>query len=408
MRKILIIISAIILGLFSCEKPLEKGESGNPLITFYGDAYSDVGISISSAADGYVICGKLTVIQRSTNEAGQTYIESSSEDFGIIGIDKNGKQKWVLNLGGDSFDEARKVITLSDGSFVCVGTGTVTDNEFGTHRDVLITKISSSGVVLWETLAGGGGNQEANDVIETPQGEFIITGSTDISGKRDILFMKFSSLGEWVRGAKYGSGDDDDYGQKIIAKGGGEYLVMGTTEDADPGQGGTNIQLLIINSDLNNPEPHKYGSSSIEVGTDLIKIDGGYLITGNRISASGIPQGFMLKLSDSGTLEQPYTIKLLTAATPPLEINSLTAVGDGTYIAAGSTGTSQSGDMIFQFIDSDGNELATPGSFISGGTGYQSVKDVLIDTDGKVVAIGINSYETNSLITLLKFDPWGN
>jgi hypothetical protein len=406
MKRALFILTLILLGITSCEKPVSKGEAGNPLIKFFGDAYGDKGISIAETDDGYVICGKLTILERSVNDAGQTYIETSDEDFGIISLDKMGNQKWSLNLGDSGFDEARKIIVTSDGSYVCAGTGTFTD-LFGVHRDVYIAKISSAGVVIWESRNGDPGNQEANDVIETADGDYIITGSTDISGDQDILFMKFSASGNYDRANEYGAGEFNDIGKRILLKGEGEYLVMGVTGQSDPGQIGTNLILLTINESLNDYDPKIFGSESVEVGTDLLLIDGGYLITGNRIATDGTSTGFIIRLSSTGYLEQPYTIKLLQSGGSPLEINSITSVGDGVYMVAGSTGTAQSGDMIFMFIDADGNEVISPNKFISGGTGFQSVCDAIFDSNGKVVAIGVNSYETNSLITFLKFDLWG-
>ncbi len=76
-------------------------------------------------------------------------------------------------------------------------------------------------------------------------------------------------------------------------------------------------------------------------------------------------------------------------------------------MAAGTTGgIDQSGDMLFMFLDNDGNNISYPKTYITGGTGLQTVYDAIIDSEGKVVAVGINSYENNSLITLIKFDPW--
>ena len=73
-----------------------------------------------------------------------------------------------------------------------------------------------------------------------------------------------------------------------------------------------------------------------------------------------------------------------------------------TFLLAGQHGTGLSARMLIFAIDGDGNLV---GDWIKkfGGTGTQSVNDVISDSEGNVIAIGRNSYENNSMITFLKF-----
>ena len=63
MKKIIYLFTVLLIISSSCEKPVDRGEFGNPLIRFYGDAKDDIGYSIAETTGGYVICGKLTVIE---------------------------------------------------------------------------------------------------------------------------------------------------------------------------------------------------------------------------------------------------------------------------------------------------------------------------------------------------------
>ena len=161
-----------------------------------------------------------------------------------------------------------------------------------------------------------------------------------------------------------------------------------------------------INETLGMTDNKIYGGLNDEYGTDLEKIGGGYLITGTESSGTETTRGLFLRLNE-GYLEQSYTIKSFAMDGNSVEINSITSWGDDSYLIAGSTGTKQSGDMLFMFVNGNGDEQTFPLRMISGGTGSQTAYDAIVDSEGKIVAVGINSYETNSLITLLKFDPLG-
>lgn len=413
MKYIYVYLALIIFIVSSCEKPVPKGESGNPLVKFYGDAYGDRGLSIAASASGYVMCGKLTILERATNDAGSSFIESSDEDFAVIGVDNNGNQQWSVNLGDSGFDEARKVISLTDGSFLCVGTGTFIKGT-AYHRDFYIAKIGSTGTVIWERHYGGQGNQEAYDVTTAGGGDFVVVGSTNVNnagsgnagGRLDMLFMKISASGDSLNTGSYGY-DGDEYSQRIIREiAGNEYLVLGTTDNSGVGQAGQNIILVRINETLGMVDNKTYGGLNNEYATDLEKVPGGYIITGIESAGTETTRGLFLRLNE-GFLEQTYNIRSFALDGNSVEINSITSLGDDSYLVAGSTGTKQSGDMLFMFVNGAGDENSFPVRMVSGGTGYQTAYDAIIDDDGKIVAVGVNSYETNSLITLLKFDPLG-
>jgi hypothetical protein len=58
--------------------------------------------------------------------------------------------------------------------------------------------------------------------------------------------------------------------------------------------------------------------------------------------------------------------------------------------------------MLFFSIDADGNLINGKEKTI-GGTGAQIPYDILSDSDDNIIAVGKNSIEKNSMITLLKF-----
>ncbi len=412
MRRIAFIISIVTLLITSCEKPVDKGESGNPLLRLYGDAKEDIGYSIAETNDGYIICGKLTIIERGTNDAGSSVITSENEDFGLIKTDRNGIQQWVYNTGGEGQDEGRKVLVMDDGSFVCAGTMTVgTGTE--TNTDILVTKISPEGTKVWEYHYGGAYDQAGYDILELSSGDgFIVVGSNNDEtlltsndpGNRDMFFLRISLDGDSLRSLTYGW-NTDEFAQKVIYNTGGKYIVAGTTDNSNEGQAGTNIMVAPLTESLSPPDAQIYGGTSDELFSDIVATEDGFSIVGTMEYGTDSKDGLFVKMN-YGTLPTSLSFSTFNLGSNVVIINSLLQDTDG-CIAAGSTGgTEQSGDMLFLFLDSNGQNLPSPGRFVTGGTGFQTVNDLLIDSEGKVVAVGTNSYENNSLISLLKFDPW--
>ena len=79
------------------------------------------------------------------------------------------------------------------GVFVFVG---LTDSSQG-QRDALLVKTSPYGEFEWGQIHGGSGNDIANSVIQTDEGELVFIGSTISfgAGRRDAWLVKTSSLG---------------------------------------------------------------------------------------------------------------------------------------------------------------------------------------------------------------------
>jgi hypothetical protein len=424
MKKLIYLFAGLLIISSSCEKPVDRGEAGNPLIRFYGDAKDDIGYSIAETTGGYVICGKLTVIERGVNDAGSTAIVDEDPQFGLIKTRRDGIQEWVYYAGGEGFDEGKKVIALPDGSFICAGTATVTTGN-KTHRDILVTKISSSGQMIWEKYYGDEQNQtgeyfnqECYDLIRSYSGTgYLVVGSDNDDtrgnnpGNRNMYLLSIDNDGEYIDSYSPGS-EGDEYAKSVSTTPSGNFIAVGTTNFSTtdtPGQDGMNIMTYVFSfTNLNQTNYKVYGGSEDEYVTDVVESVAGNAIVGTREFGLDSKKGIFVDLEVYGTI-LPLTLEFseFDLESNVLEILSIIRIPEGGYIAAGNTGgTELSGDMFFMFLDDLGNNVSSPKTFKTGGTGLQSVNEAIIDSEGKVVAVGINSYENNSLITLLKFDPW--
>lgn len=418
MKRLIYLFPILFLLVFSCEKPPDKGEYGNPLLKFYGDAKEDIGYSIAETADGYIICGKLTVLERDINLTGDTVIKSENANFGLIKTDKSGTQQWAYNSGDQWLDEGRKVLVLDDGSFVCIGT--VTKGAAGTtDSDILVAKVSSAGDLIWEKTYGNLLNQVGYDIIhDEASGGFLVVGSDNgfqngnESGNRDMYILSIDASGNVVEEYKPGK-STDEVAKKVLLFN-GIFYVIGITDELPRGYvGPINYNIAIIPAEFGNftgKDYEVYGMGGDDEVSDVVSLGNEFAIVGTTTSGVDSKEGLFVKFGP-GVLPESDSVDFssfdLLASSNVVEINSITLVPGVGLMAAGTTGgTDQSGDMLFLFLDNDGNNISYPKTYITGGTGLQTVYDAIIDSEGKVVAVGINSYENNSLITLIKFDPW--
>ncbi|MEZ5012479.1 MAG: hypothetical protein R2744_13290 [Bacteroidales bacterium] len=230
----------------SCEKPVEKGEFGNPLIKFYGDALADVGSSIAISDNGFVICGSITLMDRITNESGGREIVLGSEhkDMGVIITDKKGVQQNIINIGSPGVEDIGRKVISYNGSFYCLGTATV-EHAGIPDRDVVVARIDGQGQLLDTWFIGDQYNQFAFDIIpNNTNSGFIICGASasGISGELDLKVWEVSMDGTVGETYLRGFEGVDDKAIRIINDHNGGYIVAGSTYELPGSVLGNNYQ----------------------------------------------------------------------------------------------------------------------------------------------------------------------
>lgn len=413
MKHLLLLAIILVIAFASCEKFTERGSYENPILKYHGDALVDIGTSIAETSDAYVVCGLRSVISRSENSNGGSYIDSYEEDMAVLLTDSEGDLNWDYTTGLAGVDAGQSIISLSDGSFVCTGVSTVSDGV-NSHDDVVISKINSSGGIVWQNTYGGQGNQSGMDLIECDDQGFLIIGSTDASsialgfgddnpsGKMNVYLLKLNSQGDSLWSYSYGY-EGDDYGKVIVNDVGGTgYMILATTDNQDVGQAQNNILFFRVNDAGNVTSNIIFGSSKNETASDVVLTEDGYVILGAAGNDNNSnTEIFALKLSQD-IYSTPVFEKRITISGEKLMANSISYHPSGFYVIAGGIGDPQAEDMLFYFMDISGNEYVAP--HIPAGEGSQIIYDAIVDINENIVAVGTNGTETSSLITFYKFE----
>ncbi|MBK9390348.1 MAG: hypothetical protein IPN68_09210 [Bacteroidetes bacterium] len=189
---------------------------------------------------------------------------------------------------------------------------------------------------------------------------------------------------------------------------GGGYIVVATTDRSDKGpsvQSKNNILLVKINALGNFTQQRIIGGTAEENAADIEILSDGYLVVATAGTEASGQNGYVWRLSQNIFAAPVYDHSILVESGSnqiSFRINAVSRYKTSAFVMAGQTGTGSSARMLVFLTDDEGNLLGGK-SVISGGTGSQSVNDIISDDDGNIYAVGKDSYENNSMISLLKF-----
>lgn len=395
------ILAVFLIFFTACEK---TGVNEETILKFYGDAHEDIGMSISLADDGYIICGQLTEITRIDGN----YIESSIKKPGIIKTGFDGNQMWQEYLGGGLPGTGSKVIVLENGSIVCAGqvTDTIT-----LQSDIFVAKMNNDGSGIVQKVFEAVGNQLSYDILKTAEG-FLVLGTTDVkrepltdetgnkAGRKDILVMRIDNDLEQLDDPVQWGYPENDIGAVVKTDPEGGYIICGSTERYLIQGNKSDLFILRINTTGNETESSIIGATSDEYGKDMEVLDDGYLIAGVKGSEAEKQSPYILKVfsdihSDPIIADNP--VKDISWS-----VKAMSKYKNNYYVVAGQAGPASSAKMLIFMIDSEG-KMVEGKEMITGSTGAQAANDVISDNDDYVIAVGKNSYGNSCMITLLKF-----
>lgn len=177
-------------------------------------------------------------------------MESSWEAM-ISKLDASGNIEWKqAHLGYFGPNCIYSVQQISDGGFVFAGSASnrVPEPSSQQHKDILVLKLDSEGLLEWKRTFGGSDDDWANSIQQTEDGRFILMGTT-LSyglGEGDILIMKLSSSGEIEWQKTYGTCSNEKV-HSVLQTSDGGYLASGYISSF--GAGGRDFLLLKLLAD---------------------------------------------------------------------------------------------------------------------------------------------------------------
>ncbi len=126
--------------------------------------------------------------------AGYTETADGDYDYWVAEADTDGELVYQNTFGGKGDDMAFSAAPCSEG---CVVAGS-TASEGAGRSDLWLLCIDDTGTEVWSVTHGGPGNEGAEDIINSPDGGFIVSGFTSSwgAGDTDIWVLEVDENGQ--------------------------------------------------------------------------------------------------------------------------------------------------------------------------------------------------------------------
>lgn len=214
-------------------------------------------------------------------------------DYWGIRMDENGNKIWRRYYGGSHVDQGKDVIQTSDGGFLLIGISESIDFDITNARganDFWVVKVNPDGDIVWEKSFGGSQSEFAYSVVNTTDGNFIITGDTrssdfDVSnfkGNADVWMVKFNSTNGSIIWEKTFGGSNFDSSRGVTKLANGNYLISGNSSsndlDVTSNNGFNDAWSFIIDESGNLELELSMGGSNIDFAIDALETSDNKLI----------------------------------------------------------------------------------------------------------------------------------
>jgi hypothetical protein len=231
----------------------------------YGGDAADIAFDVKSVAEGGLI------VAGQTASFGDQY-----SNVWLLRTDQSGDTLWTRSIGNSQVQRANAVAVTDDGGFLAAGVTHIFEETF--TADILLTKVSSSGELVWTREFGGNGEDVANDLIADPGAGAVLAGYTTTygAGARDIFLIKIDESGA-VRWEKTYGDSENNYAQAMDRTAEGGYVLTGTTGPYSS----SDLFVLVVDAEGNELWSKDFGGSGIDLGYDVrTTSDGGYVVAG--------------------------------------------------------------------------------------------------------------------------------
>ncbi len=322
---------------------------------------------IATKDGGYLLGG--------TTEGGQSGDKSQAsrggEDFWVVKVNQNGIKQWDKRFGGSGNEKLYALLQTQDGGYLLGGMtvsgpgGDVTQPSRG-KNDFWVVKISSTGVKQWDKRFGGKELEEITSMISTPDGNYLLAGTSTSGaggdksqasrGEDDFWVVKISGTGTKIWDIRYG-GSDGDFLSQVINTPDGGFLVGGKSlsgpggDKTQSGRGATDYWVLKLDNKGIKQWDKRFGGNGSDQLEAMVATPDGYLLGGYSQSGLGAD-----KTQDSRGYSDYWLVKMDQNGNKQWDkrfggssddfLLALAQTADGGFVLAGTSYSPADGDKL--------------------------------------------------------------
>lgn len=272
----------------------------------------------------------------------------------IVKIDQRGDIVWSREILSDAVSLfGRKIIQTKDSSYLITGT----INGFGLGpEEMFVIKVNESGEIVWSKMFAVDNVGQKQNIIEAPDGGYIISTGINQQGK-DIVLLKINPSGELVWSKTVESPGDQILNAGVINNALDGYIFVGSGVQYDSGE---SYVIVIKIDDLGNLIWSKNiriigGGSSAPSSIEKLVGEDKYLVTGNNFLMNGnenFKEAFLLEINEDGQISW---LKKTDSSSRYQPVYA-TKLGNQNYFLLGNSYNSDSKNSLFLMkTDQDGN-----------------------------------------------------
>jgi hypothetical protein len=383
MKKIFMILSVALSAFyFSCKKDSSNSGESTTTSTLANPSSLRTSVSTTSPLQWQVCAGT------TADEFGYSIAKAGDGGYFVAGTTNNNNDGYLVKLGsnhqvmnsvvvgGSGVESLHGIVPTDDGG--CLAAGTTSSPEtpgFLDANDILLAKFGANGNIEWKKAIGLPGTQQANAIIRTSDGNFVLTGYSDTQ----LPLIKIDPQGNPLQQSyySYSSATTANFGYGIVETTDG-YIISGWTHV--PNNAAEDGLLLVKTSTDGTTsklarfytgfDSHGWGIASNATRTE-------FAVAGNN--------GNLVVLKVDAQLN-----KISDKTFNNIDGRTIITTSQG-YLVVGT----QSNDLLALRID---NSLNAISSNTFGGGRVETGRGVIADSDGGYVAVGTTN-STNGVVS---------
>ena len=302
-------------------------------ITTLGGSKNESAQAVVNTTDGgYAILGHAQSMDGDVlNKSNESY------DYWLLKFDATNQLQWQKTYGGSDDDRGVDLIQTSDNGYAVIGKSKSNDLEVSENAgfdDFWVSKLDSSGTIIWEYSFGFAGSDTPYSIIQTNDDGYLLSGVLDVSasngqGDRNSILSRHAGGDYWViklnasgvkQWSNYYGGSFTDTAYDAIQTEDDGYIIIGSSDSDDVditnNLGSYDFWILKISATGTLVWEKSFGGSEIDEAHAISQAtDGNYLIVGDTRSNdleisqnNGAADLWIVKITPEGTLLWEKTV----------------------------------------------------------------------------------------------------
>ena len=437
------IISIIFLGLgvMGCKSDDETPIITDPPAEFNGtlawvESFGGSGIDQATAVVTTDDGAFMVVGSTYSNDGHFAGLKSSTDaDYFLMRVRPDGGVDWTKVYGDDDDEIATGITKTSDGGFVISGYSR-SDNCFtgsnGGFHDYYILKVDAQGNEIWCQNFGYPGSDQAQNIIETREGDLMVTGFFDVSasegqgnedransgslhGVGEYWGIKLDADGQFFWKRYYG-GSNNDRSYNVVQANDGGFILIGASESDDfditDSKGSYDYWAVKLSAQGALQWTRSFGGSEIDIAYDIsLTNEGNFMIVGDARSSDldvdvnfGNADVWLIEINPQGNLLWQKSLggSMFDSGKALLRMN------ENLYCITGSS-RSNDGDVSVNNGENDAWTVVVDSSgaiqfeVAIGGSSLDFSEDVAQGVDGALLVVGNTESSDGDIIQNLGY-----